>query len=99
MNTRFMSLAAILVAVSACSPAADDAGEKKWTPGRTPWGDPDIQGQWNSQTSTPLERPQTGALAGKENISEDEAEEFEQRERATFDAAPTAGDPGTYNAF
>jgi hypothetical protein len=92
-------LAAVLLAVSTCSPRPDSAGEHTWTPGRTAWGDPDIQGQWNSQTSTPLERPLAGALAGKESISEDEAEEFERRERATFDAAPTAGDPGTYNAF
>ena len=66
---------------------------------RTPWGDPDLQGQWNSQTSTPLERPLTGPLAGKEQISEEEAETFEAAERATFDAAPRQGDPGTYNAF
>jgi hypothetical protein len=70
-----------------------------WSPGRTPWGDPDIQGQWNSQTSTPLERPLTGELAGRETISEDEAEEFESRNRQSFDAPPTKGDPGTYNAF
>src|SRR6185503_18269745 len=50
-------------------------------------------------TSTPLERPLQGKLAGKETISESEAEEFENSERATFDAAPRNGDPGTYNAF
>src|SRR6478672_9590012 len=88
--------AAVLIAACAGKPPAS---ETKWTPGRTPWGDPDIQGQWNSQTSTPLERPQQGKLAGKETISEQEAEEFEQAERKTFDAAPTQGDPGTYNAF
>jgi hypothetical protein len=70
-----------------------------WKAPRTPWGDPDIQGQWNNQTSTPLQRPTTGPLAGKETISEEEAETFEQAERRTFDEAPRAGDPGTYNAF
>src|SRR4051812_15273438 len=87
---------ALLIAACAGKPAAS---EKKWTPGRTAWGDPDLQGQWNSQTSTPLERPQQGKLAGKETISAEEAEEFEQEERKTFDAPPTQGDPGTYNAF
>jgi hypothetical protein len=72
---------------------------KTWVPAKTPWGDPDLQGQWNSQTSTPLQRPLTGALAGKDTISEDEAETLEETERASFDAAPKAGDPGTYNAF
>src|ERR1700687_4777328 len=46
---------------------------KNWTPPRTSWGDPDLQGQWNSQTSTPLERPLTGPLAGKESLSDEEA--------------------------
>ncbi|MGE3705617.1 MAG: hypothetical protein AB7I13_10120 [Vicinamibacterales bacterium] len=72
---------------------------KKWTAPKTPWGDPDLMGQWNSQTSTPLQRPLTGALAGKETISEEEAESFEESNRQAFDAAPTKGDPGTYNAF
>ncbi len=70
-----------------------------WTAPRTAWGDPDIQGQWNNQTSTPLQRPTTGPLAGKDTITEEEAETFEQAERRSFDEAPRAGDPGTYNAF
>jgi len=90
--------AAIALIVGGCA-GSQTAAEKKWAPGRTAWGDPDLQGQWNSQTSTPLERPLQGKLAGKETISEDEAEEFENSERATFDAAPRQGDPGTYNAF
>ena len=51
---------------------------KNWTPPRTSWGDPDLQGQWNSQTSTPLERPLTGPLAGKEALSEEEAQNLEE---------------------
>jgi len=90
--------AAALTSFTAC----DGQGDKPasgWTPPRTPWGDPDLQGEWNSQTSTPLERPLTGALAGKESISEEEAETFERTERKRFDEAPPPGDPGTYNAF
>jgi hypothetical protein len=66
---------------------------------RTAWGDPDLQGQWNSQTSTPLERPQTGALAGKDSITDEEAESLEVKHLADGDAPPAAGDPGTYNSF
>ena len=91
-------LAAIALTVPACT-TTGPATEAKWTPARTSWGDPDIQGQWNSQTSTPLERPVSGKLAGKETISEEEAEEFERENRESFDAPPTKGDPGTYNAF
>jgi hypothetical protein len=93
-----MSIVTVALCVSACAGSQPAAGNK-WTPGRTAWGDPDIQGQWNSQTSTPLERPLQGKLAGKQSISEEEAEEFEKENRETFDAPPTAGDPGTYNAF
>src|SRR4030095_11210687 len=30
---------------------------KKWTPSRTPDGQPDLQGFWTNSTYTPLERP------------------------------------------
>jgi hypothetical protein len=86
------------LAAFACTGPAEERGGG-WKPPRTPWGDPDIQGQWNSQTATPLERPASGPLAGREQISEEEAETFEQSERESFDQAPRAGDPGTYNAF
>ena len=88
---------AALAAVVACSGDAPDSSS--WTPQRTSWGDPDIRGQWNSQTSTPLERPVSGPLANRDQISEEEAETFEQTERRSFDEPPRQGDPGTYNAF
>jgi hypothetical protein len=43
---------------------------------KTPWGDPDLQGIWSTQTPVPLERPQ--ALAGKATFSATEAAEFEK---------------------
>jgi len=99
MLTIGAALLGALIAPGCTRSASTDGAKNTWSPGRTPWGDPDIQGQWNSQTSTPLERPLTGTLAGRETISEDEAEEFERVSRESFDAAPTQGDPGTYNAF
>ena len=93
---RNITLAFIAALTVACSANPREEG---WTPPLTPWGDPDIQGQWNNQTATPLERPASGPLAGREQISEEEAETFEQTERESFDQAPRAGDPGTYNAF
>jgi hypothetical protein len=90
------SLLSVTLGLVACTGSSTTSSS--WPP-RTPWGDPDIQGQWNNQTSTPLQRPTTGPLAGKETITEEEAESFEQGERRSFDEAPRAGDPGTYNAF
>ncbi len=48
-----------------------------WTPPRTPWGDPDVQGIWDFRSITPMERPSD--LAGKEVLTDEEAAEFEQR--------------------
>jgi hypothetical protein len=79
--------------------AATPAVAKNSTTPRTAWGDPDLQGQWNSQTSTPLQRPVEGKLAARETLSEEEAEALEEANRQSFDQAPRAGDPGTYNAF
>ena len=63
MSYRFLVAGFALVALaSSPAPAAgqtrDAAPAEGLTAPRTPWGDPDLQGQWNSQTSTPLERPQ-----------------------------------------
>ena len=66
---------------------------------RTPWGDPDLQGQWNSQTSTPLERPLDGPLAESETLTAEEAAALEAANRASFDLPPAEGNVGTYNAF
>ena len=69
-----------------------------WTPPRTSWGDPDLQGIWNSATMTPLERPRE--LAGKAVLSEEEAAAFErqtlERQAVTNNTAgPDWWDPGT----
>lgn len=100
--TRLVCVATLVV-TSACggpSPAAAPVpAPGGWTPPRTPWGDPDLQGQWNNQSSTPLERPSQGPLAGRETLSTEEAEALYQAERQSFDEAPPPGDPGTYNAF
>ena len=60
------------------SDAKSKVAPKPWTPPRTPWGHPDLQGTWDYRTITPLERPT--ALAGKEFLTEDEAAAFEREE-------------------
>src|SRR5688572_3833083 len=42
-----------------------------WTPPRTPWGDPDLQGIYNYGTSTPLQRP--AQVGDKQVLSDEEA--------------------------
>ena len=59
MSHRVVTLL-VMLGMLAVAPAL--AQTDTWTPPMTPWGDPDLQGQWNSQTSIPLERPLEGPL-------------------------------------
>ena len=97
------AVVAVIAAVSlAPAPAAGQprsTGAGTWTPPVTPWGDPDLQGQWNSQTSTPLERPLEGPLAGRDTLTGEEAAALEETNRASFDLPPREGSVGNYNAF
>jgi hypothetical protein len=45
--------------------------------GKTPWGDPDLQGTWSNQTITPLERP--AEFKDKPVLTEAEAAAYEKR--------------------
>lgn len=69
---------------------------KTWTPPRTPDGHPDLQGIWTNPTITPFERPAN--LAGKSQLSENEAAQLEERAAENrVDRPPAAGDVGNYN--
>jgi hypothetical protein len=63
---------------------------KAWTPPRTPWGDPDLQGIWNFATLTPLERPKE--LSDKEVLTDAEAAEFEKQTLRQRYATLSTGD-------
>jgi hypothetical protein len=49
---------------------------KPWKVSRTPWGDPDFQGIWNTATATPLERP--SKFGGTSVLTDEEAAEFQE---------------------
>jgi hypothetical protein len=68
-KTAFDTEAAIKAAGDATK--AETAATAKWTPPRTAWGDPDVQGYWLTATYTPLQRPTE--LAGKAFYTEEEA--------------------------
>lgn len=49
--------------------------EAPWTTPRTPWGEPDLQGIWDSKTVTPLQRPEE--FAGREFLTDVEVARIE----------------------
>ena len=78
-RARIHSVILTAVAIATALPstgAAQDLTEAPNVP-RTAWGAPDLRGIWDFRTITPLERPRV--MAGKDVLSESEAEEFERR--------------------
>src|SRR5919108_564233 len=62
MNNRFVRVSRLLIATLLLMPvgAAGQAAapvSKTWSPPHTAWGDPDLQGLWSNNTTTPFERP------------------------------------------
>ena len=78
MRRIAQALLAAVVAVGLLAPVAAlaqeeggrGAGADEWTAPRTPFGHPDLQGYWTTQTFTPVERPEY--LGDKEFYSEEE---------------------------
>jgi hypothetical protein len=73
MSRKTLVSVVLFVAVSAIAPLA---GQNKWSPARTPDGQPDLQGVWGFATITPFERP--NELAGKQFFTEKEAADYEK---------------------
>ena len=86
-------LAGVMAALSAApagaqtAPAAaagNGARPAGWTPPRTPWGEPDLQGTFSNRTITPFERPAN--VNGREFFTPEEVAALEKR------AAEQSGD-------
>lgn len=69
-----IALTCLTALVLSASPAAQE-DEANWAVDRTPWGDPDLQGIWNSKTTTPLERPDF--YEGREYLNDEEVAALE----------------------
>lgn len=84
MNRRelvtVVGVAIVLVTGLGLRPAAQSARGSSTAP-RTPWGEPDLQGIWDSKVITPLERP--AKYAGREFLTDAEVAALEQGARAT----------------
>jgi hypothetical protein len=80
------------------APARGDARGTGWVLPRTTDGRPDLEGVWENNSATPLERPRQ--LADKPRLSDDELASLERRARTLFapDADAVFGD-GLYLAL
>jgi hypothetical protein len=91
-----MRKALIIIAIWAVAPALGLA-QHSWTTPRTPWGDPDLQGQYSNkyETSTPFERPKEFAGRNIADVRSDElAEAVKKRQADTLERAKFfGGDP------
>jgi hypothetical protein len=78
-HRAFVSKGVVIVvcAVTALLCMTSEVLAQRWTPPRTPDGQPDLQGIWNNATSTPFERPPE--LAGKEFFTPQEAAQYEKQ--------------------
>ena len=108
MKTKLLILVPILLAPISASLAQtpDD-----YVAPRTEWGQPDLQGVWNFNSSTPMQRPErfgTQEFLTLEEVEQDQAEQEERRiaadaaeaELVLDPQAPPVGDnPGGYNNF
>ena len=105
MSNRFSELAsasamaAVMVFIATPPAAAQNpstaslakqAAGKTWTPGRTPDGQPDLQGVYTNASVVPLERPKD--LGSKEFFTKEEADAYAAKVMAQKEVVA----PGTY---
>jgi hypothetical protein len=99
MNRSLSAVAAAAFLLTAAAPIAAQApaarqpaspAAKTYTPPKTPWGDPDIQGVWTSDSvrGIPTQRP--AELAGKAQLSEEEFKAKVERDKRTRTTAENA---------
>jgi hypothetical protein len=97
-HTRQVLFIAFVIVGASMTMSAQQV-RRPWTPLRTTWGEPDLQGTWTNETITPFER--SAAMADKPLLTPAEAAAIEARataQRESSDGAPSRpGDVGSYN--
>jgi hypothetical protein len=99
---RFTILAVALLVLAVAAPPASapvsaqtkPAASKSWTPPRTPWGHPDLQGTYTNkdESGIPMEKPDGLSAKAPEDVEDSEfAEIIRERNKQTEARAPQAG--------
>jgi hypothetical protein len=97
-----LSFALLTSTAQTRSIAAKKAGLPAWTPPKTAWGEPDLQGSYSNKTITPFERP--AQFGQRAELTEDEISDLESRAAArSVDDGRAKGTEGdvtsAYNEF
>ena len=79
MTYRLAAFGFLAVSLTAFAQAPQNTPKKSYTPPKTPWGDPDIQGNWPAQFNIPMSRPAN--LKDKAVLSEEEFAQIEAQAR------------------
>jgi hypothetical protein len=86
MRARSVMLSLAVAAIAGIAAATqgqsqDTAGSPPapWSQGRTPWGDPDLQGVWRYEAAIALERP--AGFGDRESLTDQEVADIERVER------------------
>ena len=85
---------AIAFAQTPAIKSATTPATKKWTPPKTPWGDPDLQGEWPATARIPMQRPVsmgTRAELTDAELAQREASAQKQSEADSEEFAPSTG--------
>ena len=90
MRRRWPILFLLLASSIAAGAQAPDRADRSrpWTPPRTSDGRPSLEGVWENNSATPLERP--AQLAGKPRLTDEELASLERRAREMFTPATDA---------
>lgn len=88
--TAAMAIASLAVVTAAgqtptTAKATKASTTKPWTPSKTPWGDPDLQGVWTTDDmlSVPMERPEQ--FAGRAELTDEEFAERSKRDQQALE--------------
>src|SRR4029453_18707560 len=94
MNHRVLSLGGAVLLVVAVVSATHLAGQTRWTPPRTPWGDPDLSGIYSNsdESGIPFERPARFEGRRNEDLTPQELEALRVERRKASAASSVAED-------
>ena len=107
LGTRNILVVLSLIVFAVTSLASGQEQDTEPSP-RTAWGDPDLQGIWNNNTITPLQRP--AEFADREFLTTEQAAEIERQAVARVaeqnapstvrtEPLPAGGNVGAYNSY